>query len=175
MIKNNVIPSFSCLLRSISFYINETVTRKTMQLELYIFMYNINCLYDAFMLKLRNRLYRYCSVFNTKLHISVLHNRIVRIREPGVNLKSEGTQVLTESRKSCGRRFTHPKGYTKITAKTQFQSEADTTTGAETQVNAKEGVNVEEQEKTWDWDSQVSCPLFHFIHIIDNDGAGDFV
>jgi hypothetical protein len=71
-------------------------------------------------------------------------------------LKSEGTQVLSESKKSCERRFTHPKGYTKIITKTQFRSEADTTTGAETQVNAKEGVNVEEKEKKWDWDSQAS-------------------
>ena len=98
----------------------------------------------------------------------------VRIRETGVNLKSEGTQVLSERKKSCGRRFTHPKGYTKITTKTQFQSEADTTTDAETQVNAKEGVNVEEKEKTWDWDSQDSCPHFYFKHPVHDDKTSDF-
>ena len=96
----------------------------------------------------------------------------MRIRENGVNLKSEGTRVLTESKKSCGRKFTHPKGYTKITTKTQFRSEADTTAGAETQVNAKEGVNVEEEETTWDWDSQVFYPRYHFVPIIDDDKAG---
>jgi hypothetical protein len=71
-------------------------------------------------------------------------------------------KVSKASRKSCGKKFTHPKGYTKITTKTRFRIEADMKAGAKTKVDAKERVNAEEKEKTWDWDSQDSYPPFIF-------------
>ena len=112
------------------------------------------------MLKDRSPMERHCLEFNTKLYILNLYFRYSADKGTSVKSKTDGTKVPKASRKSCGKKFTHPKGYTKITTKTRFRTEADTKTRAKTQVNAKEIVKVEEKEKKWDWDSQGSYPLF---------------
>ncbi len=104
----------------------------------------------------------HCLIFDTKLYILNLYFKYSADKGTSVKSKPDGTKVPKASRKSCGKKFTNPKGNTKITTKTRFRTEADTKTGAKTKVNAKERVKAEEKEKKWDWDSQGSYPLFYF-------------